>query len=471
MQKVLTKYWLAVHVGLLWFVAWYGVSQPRGFGHRPLLWLAVLTVEALVLLPSVRKGETLSDARSRVGHAVLHDPFTYLGLAVISMAVVQWLNSGCVLVYLSDADVWQFSRPPVTWLPFSIDPKAALANVSVLSACIVAGVVLRQGVNRAGKRFLLQAAAAVSGAVAVLLVWRASAGVAPYAALASDPPACNPGSFFGFWLLMGMGAYVDALSRRQRATELLFSLGFIGNLIGMLFFASALAILAYGFAALLLVIYWMLFLGLHHSRPVQIKLFLITLVVCASTVLAITYVFPGNPVVGKMKSLAAWGQQWHALTVDRETRMSAVLKIWKEHPWVGVGADGFFHHVGTVMQGKDWAVIRRDQAFVRNDCLQYLCEYGALGVGLLLAVVACLVGPVCYRLRLAWQEGAVGETESRMLLFRLSPLVVTGILATALCFAESWLASPFHSPAVLASWFFVMAMIPAFLPATATGSK
>ncbi len=470
MQTVLTKYWLAIHVGLLWFVSWCGVSQPRGLSHRPLLWLALLTLEALILLPSVRKGETLSDARFRTGQAVLRDAFTYLGLAAVGMVFIQWLNSGCSLVYLSDADVWQFSPPPVTWLPFSIEAKAALANVSVLLACVVAGIVLRQGVNRSGKRFLLQAASAVSGAIAVYMVWQASGGDASYAASARDPSACNPGSFFGFWLVMGMGAYVDALSRRQRGTELLFGFAFIGNLAGMLFFASALAIVVYVVTALLLVVYWMLLLGHSHSKPTQLKLFFVTLVVCVSAVLAVVYVFPGNPVAEKVKSLAAWGQHWDAVASDREIRTSAVLKIWKGHPWVGVGTDGFFHHVGTVVEGKDWSVIRRDQAFVRNDSLQFLCEYGALGVGLLLALVAALLVPVCYRLRLAWQEGPGVEFESRWLLLRLSPLVVTGVLATALCFAESWIASPFRSPAVLTSWTFVMAMVPAFLPAKASGS-
>ncbi len=472
MQIVLTKYWLAIHVGLLCFASWYGVSQPRGVGHRSLLWLALLALEALVLLPSVRRGETLADARLRVGCALLRDPFLYLGLAVLGMVVIQWLNSGCTLVYLPDADIWQFSRPPVPWLPSSIDPKIAFSRVAISLACVTAGLVLRLGVNRSGKRYLLQAASAFSGIVGFQLVWRASAGTAPYADLASHPPACNAGSFFGFWLLVGMGVYLDALCRRQRGTELLFVLAFVGNLAAMLFFASSWAILAYGIAGMLFAVYWLFFVGLHQTKATQVKLFLATAFVIAGTAVALIYVFPGNPVTEKLGSLASWKESWNTLMAERDTRVTAGLKIWKACPWVGTGGDGFFHYVGTVVDGKGWALLRRDQAYVRNDQLQFLCEYGAFGAGLLLALVIALLIPILYRLRLAWQAGSAVEYESRLLLFRLSPLVVAGILAASLCFAESWLASPLQSPAVLTSWLMVMSTLPAFLPASAgSGSR
>ena len=312
---------------------------------------------------------------------------------------------------------------------------------------------------------MLQGAAALSGCVACLMVWQACRGVEPYVALAKSPGVCTSGSFFGFWLVLGMGGYVDALARGQRATGALFLLGFLGNLLGMLFFSSALALVLYAVVALLLAAYWMVYLNAAVSKGVQFKLFLVTLIVVASVVFTVLFAFPGNPVVSKLESLVEFGKYWGDLSETREVRMTAALKIWKEHPWVGVGADGFFHYVGTVVEGKDWALIKNDQAYVYNDCLQFLCEFGVLGASLMGAVVVALIVPVCYRARLAWQHGGEADNESRVFLLRVSPLVFTGVCATALCFIESWVANPFRSAGLVTSWVFVLATLPAFLPA------
>lgn len=465
MQTLLTKYWLAVHVALLLFASWIGLSSPRGSTLVFLLWLSLLALEALALLPTVRTGENLADARQRVLRSLAQDPFFYLGLSMVGFVCAQWLNSGCPLVYLTDADVWQRSLPPLAWAPFSVEGKDAQACVSGFAACFVGGLVLRNSVGKAGKRYLLQAASAVSGCVACLMVWQACQGIEPYAGMAANPGACAMGSFFGFWLVLGMGGYVEALARKQRGSEMLFVTGFLFNLAGMLFFAAPLSLVLYGSAALLLFVYWMAYLRQAVPKAVQLKLFFVMLVVVAAVVLSVSYIFPDNPVIAKLKVLADIGPYWTGLSETREVRTDAALNIWKEHVWVGVGANGFFHFVGTVVEGKAWALIKNDQALVHNDCLQYLCEYGVLGTSLLGAGVVTLLVPVCYRARLAWQEGASGTGDGRSYLLRLSPFVLTGVCGTALCFAESWMGNPFRSFGLLTSWVFVMATLPSFLPA------
>ncbi len=463
MQTVLTKYWLAIHVAALLFASWIGLFLPPVSGYVHLLWFSLMAVEALVLLPTVRKGETLADTRLRVGRSLVQDPFFYLGLTVLAFVVAQWLNSGCSLVYLSDADVWRHSLPPVPWAPFSVEPRAALTSVSVFAACFFGGLILRNSVGRMGKRLLLQSASALSGGVACYMTWQAASGIAPYADTALHPGACSAGSLFGFWLLVGMGAYVDAVSREQRGARVLFIFGFLGNLLGMLFFAGLLALVLYSAAALLLVFYWLFYLNGIASKAVQLKLFLTTVGVIAGLVFILIWVFPDNPVAAKARVVGELASRWEALSEAKEVRTTAVWKIWKEHPWIGVGANGFFHYVGTVVEGKEWALLRKDQAYVFNDTLQFLCEMGVLGVSILGAGVVALLVPLCYRARLAWQQGGEdGADAGRGFLLRISPLIVTGVLATALCAVESWVSSPFRSAGLLTSWVFVIAMLPSF---------
>ena len=140
------------------------------------------------------------------------------------------------------------------------------------------------------------------------------------------------------------------------------------------------------------------------------------------------------------------------------------MEVWQAHPWVGVGVDGFYHFVGLSVSAKDWGLIKNGQEFVYNDGLQFLCEYGVVGAGLFLAALITLLVPVCYRARIAWKYGAKDENDGRVFVLRLSPIVVTGVLATGVCVIESWFVSPFRSAGLLLAWTCVMASMPAFLP-------
>lgn len=465
MQKVMTKYWLVVHVGLVLFFSWLGTFQLRGFGLVSLVWLSLFALETAMLLPSVHRGETLADARSRVFRAVVRDPFFYLSVSFFSFVVIQWLNSGCMLIYLPGADIWQFSQPSLSWAPFSVEKRDALVNVSMFAASISGCLCLRHAISQAGKRYLLQAAVLLCGCMAFFTVWQACHGVAPYIGYSLGRTGSAFGALFGFWLIMGMGVFVDAVARKQRGFTVFLALGCLCNLIGMFFFAKPLPLILYTVLAVSVFFYWLLYLHLNSPMHVQLKLFVASVVVMASVVVVIFYVFPENPVVEKLKGAVPVATYWHTLAETKELRANVALKIWQDHPWVGCGADGFRQFVGSVVGDKEWRLIKVDQSYVYNDCLQFLCEFGLLGFGLVLSAVVALLVPICYRTRKAWKNGEAGASGGKSVLLKISPLAITGILATGACFLESWFENPLHSPDVLISWSFVLAMLPAFLPA------
>ena len=463
-QKWLTKYGLVFHVACICLFPLCCLNQSRVFGLVPLLWLSLMAAEVMFLLPSVRRTETLADARQRVWRALAWDPFFYLGVVFVGMVVVQWLNSGCELVYLSDADVWQVSDPPVSWAPFSVEARAALTQVAVFAACVTVGVCLRAALSRASKRLLLQTLACVSGGLAVYAVAQACQKAQPYLLQTSGLEAPAMGAFFGFWLLVGMGILAEALSRGQRGCVLLFLLGLVGNLLGMLFFASALALTVYTVLACLQFVYVLVYLSSCLSKSAQFKLFLVSMLAVGAMVAWLVYLYPQNPVGAKLKAALPAAEYWNALSVTRQIRAEAALAIWQEHPWVGVGADGFQHFVGLAVDTQKWGLIKNDQAYVLNDWLQFLCEYGVFGIGLLLAAVASLIVPVCYRARNIWKYRTKFENADRAFVFRLSPIVVTGAVATAACAFESCLASPFRSAGLMLAWTCVMSAMPGFMP-------
>jgi len=467
MQKLLTKYGLMAHVACVVAYPLCYLAYGRVFGFAALLWLSLAVVEMMVLLPSVRKGETLSDARFRVVRAILWDPFFYTGVAVIGFVAFQWLNSGCGLVYLADADVWQMSNPPLTWAPFCVETRAGSTMVAVFTACVTVGVALRTAVGKSAKRQLLQWLAGLGGLYAFYAVSQAGLGRQPYAGLIVNAGSTAIGTFFGFWALLGMGLFVDAVARAQRRSKFILVFGVLGNLAGMLVFARAVSVCVYVVLSIVLSVYWALYIRPHVARPTQFKLVLGALIVFVAVAISIFYLFPNNPVVNKTMSLIPYESWWKPFADVQKIRTAVALNVWQNHPWVGVGADGFHHFAGLSVSAKDWGSLKTDQGFVYNDCLQFLCEYGVLGAGFLLAVVVTLLIPLCYRARIAWKYGTHDENDGRPYLLRLSPIVVFGVVATSVCFFESWFASPFRSYGVLLSWTCVMAVLPAFLPARA----
>jgi len=112
MQKFLTKYWLASQMVLLFVAVSMSLFSTETTGKNYLFWLALFAVESLLLLPTVFKEESITEARKRVVRSLEGDPFTYVGLVLIGIISIQWMNSGCSLIYLPDADVWKFSLPP-----------------------------------------------------------------------------------------------------------------------------------------------------------------------------------------------------------------------------------------------------------------------------------------------------------------------------------------------------------------------
>ena len=433
----------------------------------PLLWLSLLVFEFIFMLPAVRSRETLADARYRVSRKMLWDPLFYVGATIILLAFVQWLNSGCKLVYLTDADIWQMSKPAAAWLPFSVEPHAALNRLSVFIACWAVALALRDAMSKTSKRLLLQIMSFVSGCLAVYSVAQASAGTEPFVGLARGEGALALGAFFGFWLLVSMGVFADALAQFQRSSVYIFLLGVAGNLAGMLYFASVLTAGFYSVLAVIMIFYWIIYLAPHVPSHTQLKLFMVSAFVMASTVFVLAYLWPGNPVAFKIKAALPMDQYLSDFVAIKNVRSMAAVELWEDYPWSGIGADGFKHFVGFVIKPKDWQFFMDNKAVVYNDWLQFLCEYGLLGCGLLLAAAVMLVAPVCNRARIALLFGTHDENDGRVYLLRISPIVFCGVLALLMCLLESFISNPLRSPGFLLSWTCVTASLSAFLPAKA----
>jgi hypothetical protein len=467
-QKFLTKYWLSFHV-LALFVAIslviFGVARE---GAAYIFWLALFAIEALVVLPTVFKSETLLDARSRVLRSLEDDAFTYVGLILVGLVCIQWLNSGCTLVYFPDADVWKYSMPHLEWLPYSIEPRPALALLSVVVALFAGVLVIRNGLGKNGRRFFLEAGTIIGGVIAAFCVFKSHVGVEPYAGWAQQPGVCNLGAFFAFWFLIASGRDLDFPKASPSGAifrgMLWWVFAFAGNLIGILHFSTPIGVLVYSGVGVLVIIYRVVMLVLQRvSIGKRFRFVLGILLSLALIAGAIIFLVPSSPVKEKMTKVSD-ASLWADFTASRQLRTTAAMKIWEAAPWTGVGPQGFSYYLGTVIEDQDWKLTKADRRYVWNDALQFLCEWGVIGSGLLLAIVIILLIPLFIRLKNLFSRHLRDAETKGDLFLSLDSYLVPGLVAIVTLLVYGYFSSLFQYSVTFLSWFFVLALLPGLLP-------
>ncbi|MFO7937608.1 MAG: hypothetical protein R6V06_08390 [Kiritimatiellia bacterium] len=465
LQRIFTKYWIVANVGCTVVLTWLVLPESvKTVSFAFLFWMSVILCEFLVLLPSVYRGETLAEARLRVVRSLSSDPFLYAGFFLIIYLAAQWYNGGSEPVYDASANVWNYSRPDLSWLPSGVYKMDSFRLTNIFAAIVAAGVCIRNAVGKRAKRRLLQWLCSISGLYAVYAVFSGCLDVSPYCNLMMNPESSSMGTLFGFWCLISIGAYAEAQSVRQRRTELLYLAGIVFNFIGLLFFAPLPALLLYSVAGLFLLVYAGVYLSFHVPSGFLIKFYLLCAIILTIIILFPLFLVPESAVVSKVGLFSDFTAYWTELFDSKTVRLNAAMSIWEEHMWVGVGANGFEHYLGFVINDADWRNVVLNKGCVYNDPVQILCEFGLLGSAAIAALIVTLLMPLCYRAHVAWVKNTEDCNAGRPYLLRISPFVFTGVVVTLCCFGESFIFSPFRYPAVVMSFFIVVLCMPGFLP-------
>jgi hypothetical protein len=465
MQKFLTKYWLAFQLVVLLGAVSLSIFSKEPKGSIYLFWLSLFAVESLVLLPTVFKDEAITEARKRVLRSLEGDSFTYVGLVLMGIVGIQWLNSGCSLVYLTDADVWKFSLPPVEWLPYSVKPIPARALLSLVVSVFAGGLVIRNGLGKGGKRFFLEAATIMSGMMAAYAVSKSLMGTSPYTTWATNPGACNPGTFFAFWFLISLGRDLSSAYSKFTPVKaaLWWGFAFVGNLVGFLQFSSALGLLVYVVIGVLLIIYRISILMVQRVHVIKRFRFLLGIGVAVSLVtFSIVFLVPKSPIIPKIMGLME-APSLEQMMASRNFRMNAAFKIWEGVPWTGVGANGFSQYLGTVIEDSEWKQAKSDKQFVWSDAFQFLCEWGVIGTGALVAMIITMLIPLFVRMRNFFENWDKSLSVWDDFL-EFDDYIVPCLVVIVVLLIEGWFSSPFQSPAIFMSWFCVLAVLPGLFP-------
>ena len=487
-------------VGFSWIFG--GANASRLMPVMPWLW--ALALEVLFFFPQRHMGESLADARARVWRALSRDPVMYFTLLFLVILIMPLFNRGLCAVcdypaILAGAD----PEPPIPFSPFCVNTREHLGVIVWFVPTLTALLAVRHALTHHGQRALVHAFVWNGAALAALgFIQQATGAKSPYWIDIPDPvdffstfgyPNMG-GAFFVALFAVSAGLWQDNVRRdisrahdkkkkaqeedekpgdatlKERFCPQWIKTHYLLIPTGLCFFA-ALATLSR--AAILLAFslmgFWFIYLclSLFTSRKnlTRVKLHFGMLVGIVLTVVLVAIFAPDNFV--KEISSVSPDAVADRVTGKGQYHTRVATAIFRDHPFFGVGGWGYKHFCLSYMTDDD----RRQMQMVggvnvHNDYLQFLCEHGLVGAGLLLAILLALLVPL-FR---SWgHELRVAHFTKRSDLPRPAalfcvPAVVVGVLLAVIAnLIHAFGDCIFRSAAVLSQFFLLLAAAPGFL--------
>ncbi len=472
MIDVFVRYGVAIHVALMVvYSAWArGGSSPAYVWALP--WLCLGLLEIMLLLPPARRGETPQSAVKRMVGGILLDPVTYIGIALVGFLLIQWLNGPCELVENPEAfSGWEYEPPPWKTLPFCVVREEALQVLLWFLAVVSAVIAVRHAIRPSARYFILKLFVANGAILSILgfaqvltshgkLFWYRPIPVYFFSTFGYPNHA---GIFFVMMTALSIGLLLRAVGNNGRRGEIAWlALAFCLNAAGLYGSLCRAAIVMGSLIIVVGLVYGLIYLWNRISR---VKVLATAVIVAAVAVCAgVMALVPGSPLKKEIDSI----DFSHLASVyegDREELAQTALEIWKDHSWTGVGGWGFRRYVGLYMAEERWNYLRTSgRANVHNDAIQFLCEHGVIGFGLMAALALALLGHAIVRLPLIRRETESASGRQRSWFGSVSPCVWASFAAIAAMVVHSTIDLPFRSIANTLVWFILLACLPGFMP-------
>ncbi len=472
MIDLFVRYGVAIHVALMVvYSAWArGGSSPAYMWALP--WLCLGLLEIMLLLPPAHRGETPQGAVKRMLGGIFLDPITYIGIALVGFLLIQWLNGPCELVENAEAfSGWDYEPPPWKTMPFCVVREEALQVLIWFLAVVSAVIAVRHAMRPSARYFILKLFVANGALLSILgfvqllkspgkLFWYRPIPVYFFATFGYPNHA---GTFFTMMTALTMGLILRAIGNKGRRAEVTWlAIAFCLNAAGIYGSLCRAAIVMGSLIIAAGLVYGLIYLWNRISR---VKVLATAVIVAAVAVCAcVLALVPGSPLKKEIDTI----DFSHLASVyegDREELGQAALEIWKDHSWTGVGGWGFRRYVALYMPEDRWHYLQTSgRANVHNDALQFLCEHGVIGFGLMVALALALLGHALVRLPLIRRETNSTTGQPRSWFESVSPCVWGAFAAIAAMAVHSTIDLPFRSIANTLVWFVLLACLPGFMP-------
>ena len=425
---------------LLAYAAWArgGVYPPWQW---PLVSISVLMLSGFLMLDT----EEFRDNRKRL----LHDPVFYTGLCFLILLLIQWANSGYYILWGKGVPA-SAAQLPGWWVPWSVESQAAGQMLDWFLPVWVALLVVRHVLSRDTLKLLLY-----------LMVWNAA--VLSIVAIVQSMVTAEKmfglweipgGSFFATFSYVNHGAawfYLhaalaaglahDALRKRKPPIQtVVWCSCFLLCVIASFFSLSRAG--AIGATVLLLGVLGSFIHWAWKNSNRGGKLNAAGLAGLIVLVGASLYYGVGEGSLAQEVEETFFGTEMAGAIEGRTMQLPGAWEISKEYPLFGCGGWGYRWVALLHIPADEWPLWRGavGKANIHCDPLQFLVEFGWIGVGCMFATVGFLV------------RSARGSGKLNV----LPRWILTGLILVVL---HSCVDLPFRSPAILLSWCVQLAAI------------
>ena len=489
----------AVSAVLVW--AFGGTRGDQLITFAP--WLLAFMVEVVFFFPQRHGYETTYEARERVWRALKRDPLTWVSLGLLALLLIPCANNGlcpnCDAKTIADGID---PAPPVAFLPFCVNRLDHFEVFLWFALAVLSLTIVRQCLTRHGKVQVLRMIV-WNGALVAVLGFVQDVLAAPGPLWCGKAGASDAGTFFATFGYPNMaGDYFTALfavslalwrerCERLRLEEMetdesklavrphgAFWRKHFYLIPAAVFFYAALNTLS---RAAIILVTSVAVIGFFHTLVISLSrmhrqrrvIVGVWSLLAFGVLIFFAMMFMPKDIRREVDSLGTT-EVLDRVTGKGQYHSRVATALWKEHLLFGCGGWGYRHlHLGLLTPEERRELQLVGGANVHNDHLQFLAEHGLVGFGLMLALVALLLAPVCRGWKLMvkdlrFKKGKDLPPKPVQLFVLPAPafLVLTGVVATAV---HAFGDCPLRSPAVLTLFFVELAALPGFMPKLSDG--
>lgn len=502
MSRIFVKFGIALHVALLIVYASWAKGGSSPYYSWALPWLSLGIIEMMFLLPPAKEFENPATATKRMLRNIFLDPVTYIGIALIGFLTVQWANGPRIRSVDEDGSL-VFSDPPCPSLPFCVEQDLSLQVLFWFIAIVIAVIAVRHALKPSARYLLLKLIVANGALLAILgfaqnptfaqsgkILWCIPVDVYFFSTFGYPNHA---GAFFELVTALNIGLVIRALGDVEHSEGLgWMSIALLANIAGALGSLSRASLLLTGGILIIGLLYAMVYLFRRIPAGKYMSLVIFSVIIIAAG--AAFALMPGSPLAKETATIipddavaesaelssglieddsipstdqSIIGKIWNSVykKSDRKLLADSALSIWKKYPWAGVGGWGFRQFVVGEVGEEQWDYLKSaGRANVHNDAIQFLCEHGAIGFGLMLAIFVALIVHTVMRFPGLRRSVDFSTGNKRSWFASVSPVVWMTFAGCGAVIVHSTLDLPFRSVAISLIFFVSLACLPAFLP-------
>ena len=358
-------------------------------------------VAATFVWPQCLPGESLAEARQRVRRSLRADPLTWISLGLVVLLLIPLANVGlCRHCDAAQIAAGADPAPPVAWLPSCLNRRQHLPVPVWFLLALSVMLAVRHGLTSGGRRRFLDLLVWNGVALAVLgfvqrathapgPLWLSIGGaLEPWKFFSAFGYANYGAAYFMMMLCIALALWAGDVAEKRQLGIPVRALVLYGAAIGTLsrttiVFATLVAAAGAVFACVVLV--RRIRAGMRGGWG--------RLLVMAGAVAACAAAFALDDVrleVSRLRPSAVSERLFDRIGCHRR----AAIAVWKDYRVFGCGGRGYMHLGTAKMTAEERKNLQMlGGAHVHNDYLQFLCEHGAVGFGLMAVLFVALIRP------------------------------------------------------------------------------